>query len=171
MNDTPTINKESAALVITELQRQNDFHLQASDVLDDKATTLLEWTSLAIVIVSAISTPDLASSGRIMPFVVLGITVLLYFLMVALSLSVTHPRSYQMPIGLDWEKMCDLYLTQDEQGTLEQLLSQYMFIIEHNCEKTASKSRLVMWATRLFPALVVALVIMATSPLWGEWFI
>jgi hypothetical protein len=163
MNDIPGINFDSAGLVLTELQRQHDVHLAASDILDEKAARLLEWASLALVIVSAISTPELIKAGKTLPVAALIVTLVLYVAIVIISLKVIYPQKYQLPIGLDWDEMCDLYMLQSEQVALQQLLSQYMTTIESNKAIAEYKGRMLKRGSFLFPILTLLLAFTAMS--------
>lgn len=166
MNDIPEINKDSAGLVLTVLQRQHDIHLAASDILDEKAARLLEWASLALVIVSAISTPELIKAGQTLPVAALIVTLVLYVAIVITSLKVIYPRKYQLPIGIDWDEMCDLYLLHSEQVALQQLLSQYITTIESNKAIAEYKGQMLKRGSFLFPILTLLLAFTAMSSLW-----
>jgi len=170
MSDTPKVDKDSIGLVLTELQRQHDVHLESADTLDGKAASLLEWASLALAVVAAISTPELAKAGKTIPLVIVLVTVALYLLIVVLSLKAIFPRLYKLPIGIDWDEMCNLYLMQDGQDTSLQLLSQYYKTIEYNRAVAASKNRFVELGFRVFPVLILTLAAAATSSLWSGYF-
>lgn len=170
MSDTPKLDKNSVNLVLTELRRQHDVHLEAVDMLDEKAINLLEWSSLALAVVAAISTPDLAKAGRVIPLVAVSATLALYVLIVVISLRVISPKGYELPIGIDLDEMCSLYLTKAEQGALLQLLRQYTVTIEHNRAVEVYKDRFLKWGFRVFPVLILTLAATATSSLWSGYF-
>jgi hypothetical protein len=54
MDETPSITPQSARLVLVELQRQHDAHLEAVDHLNGRIASLLEWASLALSVVTAL---------------------------------------------------------------------------------------------------------------------
>ena len=164
------IEKASVRIVLTELQRQHDVHLAAVDALSSKATSLLEWASLALAIVSAISMPDLANVNKVTPFFLLGVAGILYLAIVILSLSVVFPKAYKLPMTTKWDDMRSYYLTQPEQDALEQILSQYIEVIEHNKLASERKAVRLKAGLALLPLLITALAIMVTYPLWQMCF-
>jgi len=170
MEDTPTVNKASADLVLIELQREHDAFLQSADVIDEKAINLLEWASLALAVVSALSMKDLAQARHAIPFIMLGLAGALYLAIVVLSLLALSPRDYDLPVHTDWDTMCDAFLTQSEQDATEQMLSQYIMVIDNNRATILHKSPFVKYGFRLLPALIIALMGMATWPLWQDLF-
>jgi hypothetical protein len=165
-----SIDEASVRVVLTELQRQHDVHLAAVDTLSSKAISLLEWASLALAIVSAISMPDLANLNKVAPFFILGVVGILYLGIVILSLSVVFPKSYELPMTTNWDDMCSSYLTQPKQDALEQMLSQYIEVIEHNKLASERKATRLKVGLVLLPLLIITLVIMVTYPLWQMHF-
>lgn len=169
--DTFKVDVEALKVVLAELQRQHDTHLNALQEIDGKATGLLEWSSLSISVVTALSISDLVKSGKTMPLIVLGIALTLYLSIVVLSLFAIFPRDYELPIGLDLKDICEFYLVPGEYDALEQSVRQYVAVIERNRKREFRKAGLTSWSFVLLPPLIIVLVTMVTWPLWEPYFI
>jgi len=166
-NDMPSpIVLDSARLILTELQREQDALLEAGDKLDDKTVNLLGWAALTLTLVSSLSLKDLAQSSHVVPFIALGLSVALFLSIIVLGVSALFPKGHLHPIRTDWDEMCDFYLMQNEQNAVEQLLSQYRMVIDKNVQLVRRKANGLQAALVVFAVLVIALILTATHPLW-----
>ncbi|MBU0493908.1 MAG: hypothetical protein KKB13_18830, partial [Chloroflexi bacterium] len=69
----------------------------------------------------------------------------------------------------NWDELCDYYLVPGEQDALEQLLSQYLAVIERNKRASYRKAWLLRIGLTLLPFLILALVALATHSLWLDY--
>ena len=183
MDDTPQINLNAAKLVLLELQRQDDAFRAAVDTINGKAAALIQWASLAITVVSAISMDALLATGstprywqaielpeHVSPLVLLFLCLALYLLIILLALRAILPRPYEHPLGLDWDEMCDDYLLPGEQDATEQLLTQYRSILVRNTKKHEDRTAKLKLGLSVLPFLIVLLVFLAIHPVWSGLF-
>jgi len=162
--------KESLAVVVDDLRTMNQQTIESARQLTDKATNLLQWSSVALVVASAVQA---ASAARlyITPLFILGVALVLYFVLVLFSLRAIWPQDYEQPIEINWDELYTLYMGRPETDCLKQMVSQYIAAIAFNSDRSAAKARWVHWGFALFPFLIVALMLLATHGLWQNMFV
>jgi len=161
------IFKESSAIVVEEFRRTNDQAIESGRRLDDKAVGLVEWSSIALVIASALELPSMVQGQGIIESIVLLVTaVVLYVAIVILCLKALWPQDYQNPISIDWDSLYCLYLGKEEEECLIQIVSQYIEVIGINKQRASAKARYVRLGFFLLPILIIVLVLLTTRDLW-----
>jgi hypothetical protein len=163
---SPKIFEKSSAIVVEEFRLMNDQALETGRRLDDKAISLIEWSSIALVIASALELQSLAQGQVITPLIILVVAVILYLSVVVLCLIALWPQDYELPLPIEWNGLYDLYLSKEEDSCLTQVIAQYMAAIGHNRKRTTSKALFVRIGFALLPILIVVLVLLATHDLW-----
>lgn len=163
--------KESVAVVVDELRVMNQQTIESARQLTDKAANLLQWSSVALVVASAVQATSPTQNQRITPLLILGVSLTLYFVLVLFSLKAIWPQDYEQPIEANWDELYTLYFSRRETDCLKQVVSQYIETLDFNANRSATKARWVHRGFSLFPFLIVALMLLTTHGLWQNFFV
>ena len=143
--------------VLDEQRRAFDHVNEAGSALDSKLQALLGSGSLIISLVGTVQLVNLRQGGDLF-FWGLGVTIVLYIIMVGVILWGLRPLEYYEPIDNDWEKLDRTFFGENEDDVLEQLISNYLKYIEQNRRHNVSKVKMQRIATGLLMFIVAVIL-------------
>lgn len=151
-------------LALEEMRRAYDEYSNASDVLDQKSSTLLNSASLIVSLFSLLQFSFLKPGQS--PLYWAGIVLVfgLYVGMIVLSTNSMTPKSYRGPIAVDWEEIGQSILVQSPKDALLKMLSNYVEQIPHNAHLNNAKAARVKTAGWFLAAIVVLLLLLSLFP-------
>jgi len=151
-------------LALEEMRRSFDLNDNSSDVLDQKASSILGNSSVIIGIfmtlhIALITTPKTTLYW-------MGILLLLgtYLVLVILCASAFWPTNYRRPIQINWETISTEILSTSAKNVNQRLISSYINCINYNKEKNNQKATRIKIASFLMFAIICILGIISIVP-------
>jgi hypothetical protein len=153
-----TENLYREELALEEMRRAYQEFSTASDVLDQKLSTILGSASLILGLFGVLQfTPFKAGQSPIYG-IGLVIAVLLYIGMITLCTNALLPRTYQLPVQVDWNALSEHILVKEPRDAMLTVLSGYVARIPHNRKLNEQKAERAKWASLSLIAIVLILV-------------
>jgi hypothetical protein len=149
-------------LVLERTRWMLDAKEKTRDALDAKAATILQSSSLVIVLTGAVGISTMATEYA--SSWMLGVVVFAFFvflLMLICALWAWKPSVHSLPGSTDWDTLYNDYINEDADTCFSKVLSDTLNSIEKNHKYNEQKSRLVSWAGWLFAAQVAGILIAA----------
>jgi hypothetical protein len=151
---------ESKRLVLEELHRAFDKQYAASDILDGKLASILNFSSVIVSIVSVIEASSFADKVGFVFWFILATTLCIYVATVWYVFSRgLKPSVYQQPISGDWDELSNQYLSAKEEKVLDLIISEHVTVLEEAEEKNIRKEKVIDRAYQLMVLMVILLLI------------
>jgi hypothetical protein len=131
-----TLNEK---LVIEELRRSFELNDNSSNVLDQKANSILSNTSVIIGIFMTLHIAIINYPKTIYYWIGIIVLMMLYFMLVLLCTSAFWPTDYKRPIKINWETISMDILDNKKKNIPERLISSYINSINYNKLKNERK--------------------------------
>lgn len=132
---------------------------KSNDVLDDKASKIMQSSSLIIALTGLLASPFVgASLSNVSVFLVASI-LLAFILMIGLAIVSVSPKSHNLPGTQNWRKNYEQYIFVNAEGTFKQILSDCISTIELLRETNNSKAKFVRISASLLLIQVISLLV------------
>lgn len=151
-------------VVLDELRREFDKLFASADVLDGKGQGLFAATGILIAIAGLGRAAILQTAVTPLFLAGVGIVIALYLAMYLTLFVMLRPRSFTLPMSLDWEVQADRYFGEAEHTVNERLIVDYVQVIDVARAILAAKSRALRWSAGLFLAIVCLLLASLVVP-------
>ena len=116
---------------------------KSNDVLDDKASKIMQASSLIIALTGLLASPFIgASISGVSAFLVVSILTA-FMMMVGLSIVSVAPKSHYLSGVQNWKKNFEQYVFVSAEETFTQVLSDCIKTIELLMETNSTKAKLV----------------------------
>lgn len=149
-------------LVLEQRYKRLDFSLQTGDQLDNKASTLLQSSSIVIGLTGAVAIPTFATNATT-PWQI-GALIFAFFvflLMILAALIAWWPSRVAYPGDVGWDNLFNLYINQPLKVSYHQLLSDVEEAFRVSCDRNVRKGRLVRFSCFLFALQVAGILMLA----------
>ena len=158
MSDTPDLVGHRT--VLAELRLVFEKMHASADVLDGKAQAI--FTATGILIALAAVGQIAVIKTRVGPAFWFGLAIVLalYLAMFVALFIALRPRTFKLPMVLDWDEQCQRYFEEPEMTVCERLIVDYGVCIRRAQDILFVKSRALLLASALF-VLIVATILAA----------
>ena len=151
-------------LALEELRRSFDAHGKSSDILDQKAGSLLNSASLVTGLFAALQISLLNQSQSLLYWIGLVVVLLAFLALIILCTSTFWPRNYRLPIRSDWQTISENLLTPPPTEALHRMISSYSEQIPFNRDQNRRKAQRVRGASFLLSLIVALFLLLSLLP-------
>jgi len=131
---------------------------KSNDVLDDKASKIMQSSSLVIALTGLLASSFVSASlSGVSAFLVASI-LLAFMLMIGLAIVSVAPKLYNLPGTQNWKKNFEQYIFVNAEETFTQVLSDCINTIESLRETNNTKAKLVRISASLLLIQIGALL-------------
>lgn len=152
-----TLLKDNLQLALDEMRLQMERVYQASDALDQKANFLLAGAGIVVGVATVLQPRLIALSP--LKITLLGVSVVMYVVMVALVLRAMAPAGYVFPLKADYKVLEQYVLTEPLEQAISNVILGYTTRIDQNKAVNAGKARAIRISMLLLSAIFTLLAI------------
>jgi hypothetical protein len=153
------IEMSSKHLVLEELQRTFDKKYLASDILDGKLQTMLNFLSVIVAVVPAIAGSTLFDKIGFLFWIPIILVLVLYWNSFRKIMYGLRPSEYYQPISNNWDELDKRYFNLSEDETLNLIISEHLTASERAEKQNIRKEKAVLEVSNLMGWIVVLLLL------------
>lgn len=131
---------------------------KANDVLDDKASKIMQASSLIIALTGLLASPFIGASITDVSYFWVAAILIAFMFMVGLSIVSIKPKLYYIPGTQNWDKNFNQYVLSSPEDGFNQILSDCLETIDILTETNRKKGNLVRLSAYLLIFQVVGLL-------------
>jgi hypothetical protein len=132
---------------------------KSNEVLDDKASKIMQASSLIIALTGLLASPFVGASLSGVSGILVVSILLAFMLMVGLSIVSVSPKMHYLPGSQNWDKNFEQYIMVTAEDSFEQILSDCIQTIDLLSETNSNKAKLVRISASLLLLQIGALLI------------
>lgn len=156
MNNVDFYNEN---LALEEMRLAFQEHSNASNVLDQKASVLLNSASLILGLFGILQLTLPKAGQSPLYWIAIMLALALYLGIILISTNALLPRTYQAPIRADWNVLSENILMLEPRDALLKLLSGYVEYIPQNRKLNKQKACRIRIAAWLLAFIIIILVL------------
>jgi hypothetical protein len=132
---------------------------KSNDVLDDKASKIMQASSLVIALTGLLASPFVGASLSGVSGILVASILVAFMLMVGLSIVSVSPKLHYLAGTQNWNKNFEQYIFVNVEDTFKQVLSDCIQTIDLLSETNSNKAKLVRFSAALLLLQIGALLI------------